>query len=537
MDILLSSVTLYNILPLIQVGSCLAIVALLIKTARRNTVHRLALLFMLGLAALGVINFGSRISPDTETALLWNRWMMPTGALTVAMILHFCVRYTRSKIPRVVLPILYGIVPVILFFSVFTDILLYAVFANLFGYAVPYAIYIFSISTAVLILFIHNYRKSPSQIEKKRTFYLIIGTIFSFMGGIFDFMASKGLPFYPGTVISEIIYCVLFAFAIIKHNLMDIRLVIRRGLIHSLVSLVISIPIIGIILLVHYYFFTVISGIWAYVLILVIAVVLVQPLWQIVQKWVDRIFYRRSYDFLKALENYSRQSEANNIDERVAIMNLISDTLQKSPVYLLQLSEDKHYHVTAASGKGPDTTQIRLASTSSLVIWLQAQTEPVALAELLVLPELHGRITDECSQLKHIGSEMLIPLKASRSGISGVLVLGEKPSKQAYTIEEHRLIVTMSRQIAYKLENSLLYHDAVQSRVQLETWMNSMADCVIIRNQDYSIAFMNTAAQRLFGNYVGRACWEVKNRTERCDKCVPELSEEIIDESNPNITK
>lgn len=102
---------------------------------------------------------------------------------------------------------------------------------------------------------------------------------------------------------------------------------------------------------------------------------------------------------------------------------------------------------------------------------------------------------------------------------TGILILGPKLSGQPYTLEDNQLISTISNQMAVKLENIDLYNNILRAREDLESWLNSMSDCVMIVNSDHTIQFINEAAEERFGTEDGTMCWEKFNRNARCPDC------------------
>ena len=85
------------------------------------------------------------------------------------------------------------------------------------------------------------------------------------------------------------------------------------------------------------------------------------------------------------------------------------------------------------------------------------------------------------------------------------------------------------------LENTRLYEDILEARENLEVWLNSMSDCVMIVNTDRTIQFMNNAARKNFninGINSGEKCWNALGREEECTDClIPSVFDD--DEKSP----
>jgi signal transduction histidine kinase len=111
--------------------------------------------------------------------------------------------------------------------------------------------------------------------------------------GIIDFMGKYGLEFYPpGYMLIPMIF-ILTAYSIVKHhNLMDINIVIRKGLAYSILITIFTIIYLGIVIVIEKFF----QGILGYRSVLIsllfasiIALIFI-PLKNKIQSLIDRVF-------------------------------------------------------------------------------------------------------------------------------------------------------------------------------------------------------------------------------------------------------
>ena len=84
--------------------------------------------------------------------------------------------------------------------------------------------------------------------------------------------------------------------------------------------------------------------------------------------------------------------------------------------------------------------------------------------DLEIIPQLQSVVQREREGLRQVKADLIVPLKARPGQLSGVLILGQRPSGKNYTIEEKQLIYALSNQIAVSLENSRMYDDALKTR-------------------------------------------------------------------------
>lgn len=524
----------YLLLPLLLTLFCLVLVVMTIRGNTRSYVHRLFSFFLLTLGAWGVVIFGMRASSDLDSAYGWERWAVPLAALMSTLLYHFSVEFTVARVKPWILTALYLAsflcIPLALtrYIIVGMQIKPYG-YAPIYGWlSPPWILFNYVVPIAALVAFIRYYRRSTYAEQRNRVVYIIIGLCLIFIGGIFDILPSFGLPLYPGAIIADVTFCSLVAMAIIKHNLLDIRVVLRKGVAYFLTSTLFSLPFIIMFFVTTVFVPQYKIPPWAYFVLLAIAVVVLPQVWAAVQRNVDRWFYRDRYDHLRALDifNKNTQSLINDDTQRYTLVKLVAGALRAKSVFLLQPNGTGGDFVCVASfGSQVQCGSLAFNKDSYLLKWLEKHTDPLPYHELDFIPQLQGAISEENGVLEQVQGKVIVPLKTVSGRLSGLFVLGSKLSEQPYTLEERKFVSTISNQVAMSLENARLYDDAQRARRNLEAWLNSMSDCVIIVQFDRTIQFMNKAARDTFPEGAPR-CWGALGRDSACPQCpIPNLTD------------
>jgi signal transduction histidine kinase len=533
----------YLLLPLVQALFCLALVAVVLKAHLRSFIHRLFSLFLLGLVFWGILIFGMRASPDIEHAYSWERWLIIVAPFTSLLFYHFAIRYTAARVKSWVLPLLYTIgflfIPVTAIGLTISSIQLKPYgYAPIFGPAMPFhLLFNYGMFIMALMAFIRAYKYSSDAEHRNRAIYIITGMIFSFFGVAFDILPVLGLPFYPGYIIGNIIFCLLVTVAIVRHNLLDIRVVLRKGTAYVLTSAAIAVPFIVIFLLATKVFTEIDFPSWAYFIVAIILAFVLPHLWQWVQLWVNRWFYRDRYDYLKALETFSQQTQSITSSTRLGftVVNLLAKALRSSNIHLLQpLPPDNDFTTVSTNDNNNPAAVIHLKKESAIVKWLERSNSMLSYKDIEIIPQLQAITSKEREALEQMGTELIYPLKVPTGQLSGILILSKKLSEQPYNGEDKQLIYTICNQMSTNLENDRLYNESQHEirerhraeealqveKNKLQSIIDAMEDGLTMRDRDYNITYQNRPSRIGGGNHLGEKCYRAFEGEESiCDGC------------------
>ncbi len=102
-------------------------------------------------------------------------------------------------------------------------------------YHLYYLIYFFTlifIFLGTLIHYVSNKNNKPDPNKLNQSKYILTAFLILLMGGL-DYIADYGIDYMPKGHYFGTIFIMLIAFCIIKHKLMDIKIVFRKGLVYS----------------------------------------------------------------------------------------------------------------------------------------------------------------------------------------------------------------------------------------------------------------------------------------------------------------
>ena len=235
-----------------------------------------------------------------------------------------------------------------------------------------------------------------------------------------------------------------FAYAILRYQIMDLRLYIRRGVVYStLVALITGVY--ALLLFAATLFVKDQTGASSVVAVAIMSAVFAlggDRLRHAVQRQIDRLFDRRSYDYRQQLLEFSQRMNGILDPDELAdsTVQLISQTMGATHVRLyLYDPAMRSYHLWTWVGIEPDSEDQTLGPHHSVVEAVREAEGPVQ--NLDVDPA---------------DAALIVPLINKGQAVA-LLTLGPKRVDLPYTSEDQALLSTVANQLAIATENAQLY--------------------------------------------------------------------------------
>ncbi|MDO8530594.1 MAG: ATP-binding protein [Dehalococcoidia bacterium] len=475
---------LYLLLPLLGFIVNLALIPLVLRGNRKSQQHQVFSLFLLVLALWGLTIFQMRSSPTLEEAARWEVGVFATIAAIGVYYFHFSLLFTRFKTPQGLLPAVY-VSGLVLIALLPTGLVFKGMQTKWYGYApvlgplaVPYILYLYVLTTWCLVNTIKVYRNPISPGERNRAGWLALGLFLLMLGATSDYLPVMGVPVYPMGIVTNVMFAAVTAYAIARHQLLDVHVAVRKGLLYSVVSGVLLGAYALVILFVNQLLGTPrdLQPILVYLGGLFLVAIAFQPLYHALQKFVDQWFYRGRYDALRELRGFAVAARDIADLEGLAatLVRLVVGGLQTERACLLLASPQERGYIPAASAGALGSAPIVFTAQSPPVQWMRSHDQVVTMREVDALPNRYMMPTSEVLALQEFGAELFVPLK-TRESLVGVLVLGPKKSHQPFSQEDVDLLQTVCSQAATRMENARLYSEL---RRQLDELRQAQAQLV-----------------------------------------------------------
>jgi putative nucleotidyltransferase with HDIG domain len=310
---------------------------------------------------------------------------------------------------------------------------------------------------------LREHRRTKDSNYRNRIKYLFLAILMIFSGTLTNLTVLRTLP---GDVAFNVISELLITYAILRHQLMDLSIVVRKGMLYSIPTLLIVASYYLVIYLTLSIFHS-ISDIQVFLTSLIIVIVtalIVQPLRDKTQFWIDRLFFREKYDANLMLQRVS-QTAAYFLDLDKLIEMILAEvkfTFHINRVFFfIRKRESGEFIMITHNGQNP-SANLKFGINHPIVQALSDLDHALTIHDLNIKPQFRALWGQEREILEEIGAELLIPLKVEGE-LVGIFSVGPRISGDTYTEDDQHILITLANQTAVAIENARLY-SAEQSR-------------------------------------------------------------------------
>lgn len=475
----------YELLPLLSFIFNIFLISLVLRSDWRNLRNRVFALLLFTMGLWGLTIFGMRTSPHpngADLSLVWERAAIVMVLGSSVLFYHFSLLYTRVKAPGVVLPVFYLAWAGFAGLSVSGYVVSHVAEVGLLGGYVGWSARLTDLGILYLAagylpacLGLYNlvlhYRATGSPEEKNRILYMVVGAGLSLLGATSDFLFVSGILFYPFGTMANLYFVALTAVAMLKYQLLELRVVLRSGLTYTLLGIFI-VGVYGVVFVLFNFTFRSQSESARLVSVISAAAVVaiaLQPALNQLQHWADRWFYRERYDHLQALEQFSHDTK--DITNLTSISGSLTSLVRRamlsnSASLLLPAPQMSEFYVASASGL-KDADNLTLRDSSPVLTWLREHDDILTRQDLEVVARFRALTVADMRAVAGLDAKLLIPLKA-KGELTGVLVVGPKLSDEDYSSSDISLMQTVVNQTATAIENARLYAQESERLAELE---------------------------------------------------------------------
>jgi serine/threonine-protein kinase len=319
-----------------------------------------------------------------------------------------------------------------------------------------------------LVILILSYRRLEDANQRRRVRVVLAGVVASTLGviGWVVVGSARAVAFWllalqPLLYLLWLAFPLSFAYAILRHRLFDVGVLIRQGVQYAVArgALLSLVPMLGVVLLADAFLhgsqplisILAMRG-WVYVTAGALALVAHTRR----ERWLgalDRRFFRERYDAQQLLREVVEDIRQAGSLERVAprVVARIEAALHPEFVALLvhERGEASYRSLAAApAGQAPPP----LSATSKVAALLRALESPLEMSHSesgWLQQQLPPKDVDFLRQARF---DLLVPISTASDRTEALLALGVKRSEEPYAQDDRNLLITIASNLAMLLE-------------------------------------------------------------------------------------
>lgn len=334
--------------------------------------------------------------------------------------------------------------------------------------AIPiYALYF------ILILEILN--TARKGVKRGNTTYgqvglIALGVLIMFLGVFLNILPTIGK--YPVDLLACFINAILIVVAIYKYRLLELRFMVTRGIVFSLFAVLLTAMYVYLALYVERYMgetFRNITPYFTIILALLVAVIF-QPLYGLVGKIVDKIFYRTEYSQRQALRNFwvNISGKLDLDDIASELIEVVQASIRSKKIFVLLKEEEQGHYCIFRSSSQIDKPNLAISFNNPIVKWLISNNTSLSKKELYSMPFFKSMWDKEKKVLDDLFIEVIIPIKCG-DDLIGMLMLTGKDNNTIYTLDDLDILTYLGASTAVVFDNARLY-----ARAQAEALTDSI---------------------------------------------------------------
>jgi len=459
--------------------SCLFLTAITLYFGKTR-LHSLLFLFNLAVAAWGIGIFLVGIANnEAEAKFAWK--VAHAGGLFVAPLFYHLMCSWCEVRHKTVYFFAYGQALCIAAIFIFSDFFvknlryvfdIYFINAN-FMYVLGIIFYIVLIVLSYLEL-ISFFGRTKGH-KRTLTLYNIFGFLFGFLGASTTFLPIFHLDiFIPTGNFGISIYVFVLTYAIFRHQLMDITVIIKKTFSYSVILLLLIVPSFMVVIFSEKYLprdvhYPILAGLF-------VLVGFVYPRIKVqAERNLETILFKGVFDYKETLDNLSRKmATLHNLDELLSMATQSIARAIDTNNLAVYLSLDHEGFALKSFYGEKEKNKTEVANDNKLVRFLSSSDDVLLKGETKVRGTNHDRsLLDK--ELEELGARLCIPIRFEKK-LRGFLIAAEKESAGDYSREEMKVLSTMANQLAVAIENSLRYEEISKLNANLEGYVKEIEE-------------------------------------------------------------
>jgi signal transduction histidine kinase len=315
-----------------------------------------------------------------------------------------------------------------------------------------------------LYLLFRGYAQTANNKRKAQILCIGVGTLIGFIGGGSNYLLWYDILVPPYINILVEVYIVLTAYTIIRHNFLDIRVIIKKTIVFAGLFVFSYSVVASFAYLSSLFFENIVSSKWvAFVPSILIIVLMLRPVENFLRSATDKYLFQKKYDYKHLLKTFSE--EVLSVLDLEMLVNLTVNKLveimklENASIFLCGEDESVSRIVACAGNIDPER---QLSAREDLISYMQKR------GGYVLRSAIHDKnIRDSASDagIGHLKANLIIPLIHHKSMV-GVLTLGGKKSDEDFTQDDIDILLPLAKTFSIAVTNARLFEQLSEAQAQ-----------------------------------------------------------------------
>jgi phosphoserine phosphatase RsbU/P len=366
-----------------------------------------------------------------------------------------------------------------------------------------------------IALVVHTYFATTLIVARQRAKMMIFGVAIAFLPvAILALLALALKVYFPYNFVSlsAVFFPMVIAYSIVRHNLFDADIIIRRTVGYAIVTVVVVAAYLGVSISLNVF-----AGQYqlaqsqTFPILFTLGIILVfNPLRDRIQSVVDRLFFRKEYDYGAVVDKVS-QAITSLLDLGEVLRRLtrtfVDDMFVSTTSIMLLNTVAGEYRVYLAEGDKKEEVEGKFfKSNGPLMQIIEGEKRELTRYDMLEDPK-YKAISQPCAEaFESVCASLMIPL-VFQDKVIGLMNLAEKKSGKAYNRQDIDLLHAVANQGAVAIENARLFQENLEKQ-RMEEELNiardlqmSMLPVTCPEIKGFKIAAQSTPAREVGGDF------------------------------------
>ena len=331
------------------------------------------------------------------------------------------------------------------------------------GYYLLYIPYIVAYFSWAIWIHVQKY-KGAEGYRKAQLRYILIGLIIASAGGMLNNLLMPTMGYFELNWMGQVATFALIApvaYAIVKHRLMDIRVVVARTISYSMLLLILT----GVYAALLFLLASVIlpgqvssTQFWVSIVLAMVLAYTFQPLRRLLEHATGRVFFKGKYDSQVVLSSASHiMTSTYELDRLINdILQMLTNQvrIRRAGVFLMSEEHIDHVKLVGFEGELPALTHDQIMRLMG-----KGRRHP-----MLIFDEMEEGARRDL--MREMGFDVVIPL-VTKDATMGLLALGDKSSGDVYSEQDIKLFEILAPELSIAVQNAKAFQEISKFNVTL----------------------------------------------------------------------